>query len=472
MKPLFHFKSIKTSLASHIALASTVFGLIVASGVVIATFWALTYQLSERSAAELLQKRQLLEHTLRKIPTAQAIFQTTHSFDDLLLGHDDLHLALVDPASNQLLANFSQAALESINKLNVNLDQNAAPSATGWTNAAGRQFKGITGIALTANGQAARFYLSVDRSRDVKLITDFAKAAAVALPLLLLMVAGGAWWIARTALSPLRRFHKLAASVGTGSLSQRLAISELPTELAELATRFNDMLERINSGYERLQEFSSDLAHEMRTPVATLLGRSQVALSQTRGIDDLRDVLVGNIDEMNRLARLISDMLLIASADSQNKPHQTQHLELQLFDVAQQVVDFLSFVAEDNGITIELTGKAQVAADRLLVQRALTNLLSNAIRHAHPGSTVTVGISTGAGVILSVTNVGDGISPAHLDRIFDRFYRVDAGRARADGGTGLGLAIVRAIMSSHQGQVTVTSQIDGPTTFTLVFAAG
>lgn len=449
-------------------MASALFGLVVACGVVAAVFWALTHQMATKATEELQQKRELLVRLLQKVPTPQEIFQTTVRFDDLLVGHSNLHLALRDPLTKKLLANFSQVAFESVAQLNA--DPSAAKRAIAWRSDNGGNFIGITGTSLTMSGQPISYYLSIDRARDTALVTEFAQTAMLATPLLLLLVAGGAWLIARAALQPLRRFNLLAATVDQSTLSQRLSVSGLPAELAELAAEFNNMLQRISSGYSQLQEFSGDVAHEMRTPVATVLGRTQVALSRAREPEELRQVLESNVEEMERLAQLIADMLLIASAESQKGPAQFQMLALD--DAARSVLEFLAFVAEEQNVTITVSGKASVLADRQLVQRAITNLLSNAIRHARDGTTVCLVITPkGKGADLAVTNVGPSIASEHLDRIFDRFYRIDTGRSRADGGTGLGLAIVRAIMSAHQGQVTVSSATGGQTTFTLKFTA-
>lgn len=466
MQIVARLKSAPSSLALRIAAASALFGLVVACGVTAAVFWTLSQQLLHRSSVELLQKQELLGHIVKKIPSKDDIFHTTHSFDDLLLGHDNLHLAMTNASDEKLLASFSPKAFESIDKLGSELPD--MPTTVRWRSTDGTRLVGLKGTLQTADGQAVSFHLSIDRKNDVTLITDFAKAALLAIPILLILMAAGAWVIARMALRPLRRFHTLAASVGSTSLSQRLRVSGLPDELAELATQFNDMLHRIDADYARLQEFSGNVAHEMRTPVATLLGRSQVALSQARHPDELRQVLEANIDEMERLARLIADMLLIASADAQKSATNLQPSSLA--DIAQSVVDFLSFIAEEKELSITLTGDATVKIDRLLVQRAITNLLSNAIRHATVNTTINVNISAAStGATLSVTNFGHGIATGHLDRIFERFYRVDSGRARGDGGTGLGLAIVRSIMSMHHGQVAVQSVPGEQTTFTLYF---
>lgn len=462
--PGFGFQA---SLALRTALASALFGLIVAGGAIVVGLWALSQQLDARSATELQGKRDLLLHMLSEIPSPETI-ENSHRFGDLLIGHDDLHLALVDMTSGQMVANSSQVARQSVSALDTIPDNTSSMHA--WAAPTGERLTAMRGTSRVADGQPVRFYLSLDRRHDAQLLAGFLKAVLVGLPLLLLIVALGAWLIARTGLAPLRRFHRLAASIGAQSLSQRVSSSGLPTELAELAREFNGMLERIDVGYRRLQEFSGDLAHEMRTPVATLLGRSQVALSHTRTVADLQEVLEGNVDELERLSRLISDMLFIARADHNENPLQRDHMELA--QEAQRVADYLSLIAEERGVTVEVTGTAVVMADRLLVERAITNLVSNAIRHAFVDSTVKVVIvADGDGAMLAVTNQGEGIAPAHLERIFDRFYRIDSARARLDGGNGLGLAIVRSIMSAHGGQVKAHSRPGNETTFTLIFPA-
>lgn len=458
----------RLSLALRIALVSALFGLVVAGGAIGVGYWALLRQLDERSAQEIAGRRELLEHILSSFDSAEVAEQSKGRFTHLFYGHDDLHLALTDPNSGQVLARFSDVAVEAVTVLN----HAAAPPDTmhTWVTPAGTRFSGIHGTTALAGGQQVRFYLSVDRRRDAVLLDGFVKATLFALPLLLLFVAAGAGVIARTGLAPLRSFNRLAASIGTRSLNQRLAAAHLPPELADMATEFNGMLDRIDEGYRKLEDFSGDLAHEMRTPVATLLGRTQVALSQTRSVNELREVLEGNVEELERLSALISDMLFIARAEHDAIPLQSETVDL--VREAQRVADYLSLAADEKGVKLNVTGEAPpFRADRLLVQRAITNLLSNAIRHARPDSTIDVELATnGARTVLAVTNQGDAIAPVHLDRIFERFYRADPARSRIEGGSGLGLAIVRSIAHAHRGEVSVRSGAD-KTTFTLALPA-
>lgn len=455
------------SLAVRLAIASALFGLAVAAGAMLVGVWTLRQQLDERAAVQVHGRRALLVHVLGTLPSRAAVRDSRTRFDELFYGHDDLHLALVEPGTQAVLATFSEVAAHSVTALG---HAGAAPDTVHeWITPAAARFSGIHGSAAVGDGSAVQYYLSIDRRHDGALLAGFIKSTLLSLPLLLALVALGAGIVTRMGLAPLRRLHGVAASVGTRSLDRRLSIAGLPAELADAALEFNRMLQRIDDGYRQLQDFTGDLAHEMRTPVATLLGRTQVALSHARSADELRDVLEGNEEELQRLARLISDMLFVAQSD--HDAVTLQHEPVDLVAEAQRVAEYISVVAEEKQVRLRVQGDAPaIQADRLLVQRAITNLLSNAVRHAFDGSCVHVTVGTeGERVTLAVTNQGEAIAAAHLDRLFDRFWRGDAGRSRREGGTGLGLAIVRSIMAAHAGSVQVHSDARS-TTFTLAFA--
>lgn len=460
----------RLSLATRISLASALFGLVITGAGIILGYWALSGQLQERSAIELKGKADLVAHVLSEVPAKSSVPQSLHRFGDILIGHEDLHLALVDPQTGALLASFSQNALESVAVLDAT---GLSAREVKWRSRQGAELSALRAEAPLADGARIRYYVSLDRRHDWRMLSGFLKASLLGLPFLLAAVALGAWLIARTGLAPLRRFRRLAASIGAKSLGRRISEPGLPTELDELAREFNAMLGRIDSGYRRLEEFSADLAHEMRTPIATLLGRSQVALSQRRSPEELRDVLEGNVEELERLSSLISDMLFIAQADHAALP--LQHETVDLHQEAAAIADYLSIVAEEKSVAVHVAGEGTVQGDRLLIQRAITNLLSNAIRHSDPGSTVGMTVATAAAgeVSLAIESTGEPIPADHIERIFDRFFRVDPSRARLSGGAGLGLSIVRSIMQAHGGQVSASSDAKTRrTAFTLSFPPG
>ncbi len=312
--------------------------------------------------------------------------------------------------------------------------------------------------------------LSMDRKSDVALLNAYVKSTLIALPLILLLVGGGAWWIVHRGLKPLRAFKKVAALISARDLSHRMKVTGLPDELSDLAHAINFMLHRLDGDVQQLAQFSDDLAHELRSPMNNLMGKAQVTLSRERPPEEYKTVLESCTEELERLSRMVSQMLFLASVSQPQAPLAFSAIELH--DEAEKVVELFSLTAEEKQIRLNVRGKARAKGDRLMIQRAISNLLSNAIRHGLPGSTVTITLLMQQDeVSLAVRNAGEGIEAAHLPYLFDRFYRVHASRARQQGGTGLGLAIVRSIMSLHGGRVAVESVPGDTTTFSLHFPA-
>lgn len=276
------------------------------------------------------------------------------------------------------------------------------------------------------------------------------------------------WWAARRGLAPLHIMKEQAMRVTAQKLDQRMPVESVPVEFADLADSLNTMLARLQADFSRLQEFSSDLAHELRTPINNLLTQTQVSLAQKRDAEAYRDILASNAEEFQRLARMVSDMLFLAK---------TEHgLELPnpeviaLHQEALELVDFYDAVADEKRIRVKIMGKAEVMGDRLMVRRAIGNLLSNALRYSPAAAEVVVAIEgMPGGATLSITNSGIAIEPDVLPRLFDRFFRVEKSRSHQESdGTGLGLSITQAIMATHGGSVSVTSD-EGRTTFCLKF---
>ena len=276
------------------------------------------------------------------------------------------------------------------------------------------------------------------------------------------------WLAARNGLAPLRAMKARAQAVSAHRLDERMPVDAVPVELADLAQSLNDMLLRLQADFERLSAFSSDLAHELRTPISNLLTETQVTLSQKRTADDYRNTLASNSEELQRLARMVSDMLFLAKTEhGLALPHpETITLETEVAALA----DFYEALAADKCLQLVTEGTAQMEGDRLMVRRALSNLLSNAIRHSPEHGQVCIAIrSTPQGAEVSVGNQGEAIAPDVLPRLFDRFYRADTARRHpASDGAGLGLAITRAIMQAHGGTVSASSE-HGINRFTLVF---
>lgn len=459
----------KISLSARLAAISGAIGVIVVALAAAIGYFALSQQLDARALLELTGKRELLRHILSEIDSPERVPDSGHRFGDLLIGHDDLHLAIFRAENGTVLASFSRLALGSIVCCAGKAD---ADTVTNWNSEDGQSFTSMAGDGIAANGDKLRFVLSQNRINDIRLLQGYLKAALIAMPLLLGLVLAGAWIEARAGLAPLARFKKLARESSSVSLSQRLVPADMPLELRDLAIDFNAMLGRIDTGVTQLNQFSGDLAHEMRTPIGILLGRTQVALSRPRSAGELTAVLENDVEDLERLSRLIDDMLFLARAENERSDLAIEPLDLHR--EARTVADFIEVIAAERAIGIEINGEASVDANRFLVQRALTNLLTNAIRHAAANSIVRIEIERHQNNVgISVENVGAVIPEKDLPHIFDRFYRADESRSRLAGGAGLGLAIVKSIMRLHDGEVEVASGMvnenRGTTRFTLLF---
>lgn len=287
-------------------------------------------------------------------------------------------------------------------------------------------------------------------------------AVAIALSALL------AWLAARQALAPLQHIRSRAAVVAGSRLDERMPVASVPPEMAELARELNQMLDRLQQDFERLAEFSADIAHELRTPLTNLLTQTQVTLSTARDPATYQDVLGSNAEELEWLGRMVSDMLFLAKAehgiDLPDRERFSAH------DDAHALLEFHAAVAEEKCISMTVEGAGDIVGDRSMFRRAISNLLSNALRHAPEGGTVRIRIENDTRTTtVSVENTGEDIPPDALPRLFDRFYRAGSARTHAgSGGTGLGLAIVQAIAHIHGGTVSATSA-DGYTCFAVVF---
>ena len=265
-------------------------------------------------------------------------------------------------------------------------------------------------------------------------------------------------WAARSGLRPLRRMGEVAASVSAHSLTQRLPEQHMPVELAELAQAFNAMLGRLDDAFQRLSAFSADIAHELRTPLSNLLTQTQVILTQPRPLEDYREALHSNLEELQWMAQLVNDMLYLAKAD--HGLLMPKREPLALADEVEALLEFFALLAEDAQVSLVREGTAHTVGDRGMLRRALSNLLDNALRFTPAGGEVRVRMSEDErGVKLTVENTGAGIPANVLPRLFDRFYRADP--ARHEGSSehaGLGLAITQSIVRAHGGRIFCESE--------------
>lgn len=282
-----------------------------------------------------------------------------------------------------------------------------------------------------------------------------------------LLAFGLGWVVSQRGLRPVRALATRAAAIDVQHLHLRLQGVEQVQELQHLGAALNQMLARLEDGFGRLSRFSEDLAHEMRTPLNNLMGQTELALRKPRSNEEYQALLASNLEEYERLARMIDNMLFLARAE---KPDAVLHREpMLLHDAVAQLCDYFEGMAEERGITLINETDGTLVADPQLLRRALANLIANALRYGSADSPVRITSQTLHGQIeMSVSNSGDPIAPEHLPRLFDRFYRCNPARSQPGDSGGLGLAIVRSIMQMHGGLVRVSSNAAG-TCFTLCF---
>jgi len=279
-----------------------------------------------------------------------------------------------------------------------------------------------------------------------------------------------AFFVARRGLRPLAEMTRHMEGVTASQLHERLEPAHWPEELSALAAAFNAMLLRLADAFARLTQFSADLAHELRNPVSNLMGETEVALSKPRTAGEYRQILESNLEDYGRLSRIVESLLFLARAENTEVPLHTESLDGG--EVLESVCRYHEALAEEKGIRLDCQGRGCLNADVLLLKRALSNLLVNAIWHTPAYGTIRLILhpAEDGTVEIRVEDSGCGIAQEHLGKVFDRFYRIDP--ARSEEGTGLGLAIVKSIMELHGGSVTINSQPGFGTAVILRFPQG
>jgi two-component system, OmpR family, heavy metal sensor histidine kinase CusS len=311
--------------------------------------------------------------------------------------------------------------------------------------------------------------LGLDVSRQEALLAAYRRTLALVLGVGLIVAAGAGIIVTRRGMRPLAAITHAAQRITATQLHARIGPVRWPRELTALATTFDEMLMRLEDSFARLSQFSVDLAHELRTPINNLMGEAEVALARTRTPDEYQQLLGSSLEEYAKLARMIDSLLFLARAESPET-----HIERTRLDAREELEalrEFYEAMAEEHEVEIICEGHALVHADPILLRRAVSNLLSNALHYTPRGGTVTLAVTPADDhtTIVRVRDTGVGVAPEHLPKIFNRFYRVDPARSQRHPGMGLGLALVKSIMELHGGTVTAQSVPNQGTTITLTF---
>jgi len=314
-------------------------------------------------------------------------------------------------------------------------------------------------------------------------------------PAMLLIASGGGWFLATRALTPIDRLTRTAQRISAEDLSQRINLRGADDEVGRLAHTFDAMLTRLQSAFEQQRRFTADASHELRTPLTAIIGQIDVAIERPRDAESYRVTLATVREQANRLTHLANDLLFLARADAQPAPVTDELIDLG--NLLPAVVAQVEPLADDRQQQIALDQPPELFVhgneDDLI--RLFLNLLDNAIRYTPPGGRISITAAiehsqptanrasgrmtainaherthapTQPSVVVSIHDTGPGVAPEHLPRVFDRFFRADRGRNRAQGGSGLGLAIAQSIANTHGGRLEVTSTIGQGSTFTAI----
>jgi heavy metal sensor kinase len=332
----------------------------------------------------------------------------------------------------------------------------------------GTQWRVLTS-PVTENGiqigilQVGRPVAEVDAT-----LRQLALLLAVAVPFTLLVASAGGLFLAGRALDPIDRITRAAAAIGADDLSRRLNFRGTRDEIGRLAATFDRMLDRLDQAFRRQRQFTADASHELRTPLTMLASQIDVALERKRSPADYERLLRSLREDAARMTQLVSELLTLARADAGQQVLTRE--ELDLSELVRSVVPAMQPLAVQRGLrlTEDIQAVATVSGDQTRLTQLVINLVDNALRYTPQGGTVSVSVGRDAEwAVLRVHDTGVGIAAEHLPHLFERFYRADPARARADGGAGLGLAIAQWVTQAHGGQISVDSELGRGSTFTV-----
>lgn len=434
----------------------------------VVTLVALEKHFEAQDSDAVLGKIQLARNMITRIDSPARLAALPGQLRDAFVGHHDLAVVVLDADGKAI---YSSDSVRFPEALLQHAFREGNADFTHWQDGQRRLYGTAVGIPTRISGAAPVIVaVAIDVNHHAVFISQFQRAMITYVVVAALASGLLGWLVVRRGLLPLYAMKERASSVTAGKLDLRMPIESVPVEMAELAATLNQMLDRLEDAFRRLSEFSANIAHELRTPISNLMTQTQVALSQARSSDEYRDILASNAEEFDRLARMISDMLFLARAEQGLLLPSREEMELAHEVLA--LFEFYEALAEEKQVALRLSGAGKIHGDRLMMRRAISNLLSNALRYTSEHQEIVVSIHNDRdGVTLSVRNPGPSIPAQALPHVFERFYRVEKDRSHLQfdsEGVGLGLSITKAIVERHGGNITVHS-VNGETIFTMSF---
>lgn len=402
----------------------------------------------QQDVDELNSMVRAIEQLLATIPTDVRENNLPQRFESVATGHHNSQYQIRDVFGEPIYStpsfSLERVALETPIVSNITIE-----SVTVWTH----KDETFRGAVLQLEPYNYQLIVATDIGFHLHYLEEFRDYLRMVIFVACLIALLATWFVVYQGHAPLRRISRDIGRIRFDQMHIRLQSQTVPAELAELTDSFNAMISRLEDVFQRLSDFSADIAHELRTPMTNLRTQTEVALTQARSVEQYREVLYSNLEEYDRMAKMVGDMLFLAQADNQLlKP---ELVDIDLEAELSNLFDYFSAWAEELGVLLESTGKqVYMRGDRLIMRRALSNLLSNAIQHTPKGGRVIASLRAHSkGVIIRFENYGVSIAEVHLEHIFERFYRLDKARQYSGEGAGLGLAITKSIVEAHGGVI-------------------
>lgn len=419
--------SIQSTLSRWLAVQTLVGLSLVCAAVYGATRWSFHLKQEEEFQRHVGSVRHVVLETTQPLNAAAL----RHKLDDYFVSHADAAVSLRSGAQDLYVSGMR-------------------PQGPRW------QTRTLLLPDVLVEGRPLQLRMSIDVGSDEALLARLAWTLVGAAALGTVLVSATASWLVRRGLRPLRKLAADTAAAGPEQPGRRIDPQGYAAELQPWIAQFNALLGRAEDAFAQQEAFNADVAHEMRTPLSNMIAQVEIELGRDRSAAELRYTLESQLEEARRLSAIVTDMLFLSKVDRGMRARrgQPQSLARQVGAVA----EFQEAALEDAGLALAVDGEEYLPMDSGLVRRAISNLVSNAMRHARRDSTIRVVIArSGDEVSLAVENLGEDIDAPELPRLFERFYRADQARAGSASHHGLGLAIVAAIARMHGGRTFATS---------------
>lgn len=455
------FKPIR-SLELRLTLLVTLCAAMVLCAVALMTYLGINQILIAQQDRALVERIERLEVLLQDSRNIEQIIARPKLYQNMLGNQDNLFLLM---QSDRILININPLGIplpEFTHQPKIqffDLSAHSYPTRVAWK-------------TIQINNQPYVLIAGKQWSERLAILSPFQKNLVIYVVIGILAIFILCIMASRLGLRALRTLREQTHAINIHQLEQRLNLVHPPQEIKQLASDINAMLDRIEMGYSQLNRFSEDIAHEFRTPLNNLIGQTEILLMGERSPAQYQEVLISNLEDYQRLKRMIDSMLFLARADAHKVCLNRQKIQLQLF--IDNIFSIFEYQAEEQHCNFVLKLEAtELAADPELLQQALYNLVSNALIHGGNHRTINVRsnrktINNISMIALSVITSGLEIAPEHLTHLFERFYQCNASRQNTHQTGGLGLSIVASIMTLHQGTYQAVNSAEG-VCFELIF---